>query len=240
MQSVTDNPANSIGATHEMGPSSVAALSLFAANAGFLLLYFVLDLTLFQLVFVYWWEGLWIGVYSGLKLLTAALFGNPYENRLVDVSRGSGILLSLVAIVKSSSVFAIFLVLTGVALVVAQQTLTGMDGSDFVRDQAGLIFKCSLVFLVSHGLSFIANFLVLGEFRHAQASTLIWLPFKRVIALFVAVAASLTAIQAYPGILDSTTYAALLISVKLAWDYFLHRRERLSFSTSGMRVEPRA
>lgn len=239
MQSFTDNLASSIGASHEMGPSSFAALSLFAANAGFLVLYFVLDLTLFQLVFVYWWEALWIGLFSGLKLLAASLFGSPYENRLVEVSRGSGLLLSIVAIIKSSGVFLVLLMITGVALVVAQQELTGTDGSDFVREQVGLIFKCSLVFLLSHGLSFVINFLVLGEFRHARAGTLIWLPFKRALALFVAVAASLTAIQAYPGILDSTTYAALLISVKLAWDYFLHRRERLSFSTSGIGEGPR-
>ena len=128
----------------------------------------------------------------------------------------------------------ILLMLTGVALVVAQQELTGTDGNDFVREQAGLLLKCSLIFLLSHGLSFIINFLVLGEFRRARFGTLLWLPFKRSLALFIAVVASLTAIQAYPGILSSSTYPALLITVKLAWDYYLHRRERRSFTTSGI------
>ena len=239
MQSVSEIEDGLISETHELGYGGVAALSLFAANAGLLVLYFLLDLTLFQLVFVYWWEALWIGLFSGLKLLTASLFGSPYENRWVDVSRGSGLFLSLLAMVKSAGVFMILLMLTGVALVVAQQELSGTDGSDFVREQATLILKCSLLFLLSHGLSFILNFLMLGEFRRARFGTLLWQPFKRSLALFVTVVASLTALQAYPGILGMTTYPALLIVVKLAWDYYLHKRERLSFTILGVRENRR-
>lgn len=234
MQPVSDNFAGRVGESHKIGVSSLAALSVFAANAGLLVIYIALDLTLFQLVFVYWWEALWIGLFSGLKLITAALFGSPCENRWVDVSRGSCFLMSVFAIIKSGGVYLVLLMLTGVALVVAQQELTGLGGNDFVREQAGLILKCSLIFLFGHGLSFIVNFLFLGEFRRARLGTLLWLPFKRSLALFVAVAVSLTAIQTYPGILSNTTFAALLIAIKLAWDYFLHRRERLSFTMSGI------
>lgn len=239
MHSVSDSIAGLNGETREMGVGSVAALSLFAANAGLLLIYFALDLTLFQLVFVYWWEALWIGLFSGLKLLTASLFGSPFESRWFDISRGGSFLVSLLAIVKAGAAFLALLVLTGVALIVAQQELTGTDGTDFVRDQFGLILKCSLIFLFGHGLSFIVNFLILGEFRHARFGTLLLLPFKRSLALFVAVVASLTAIQAYPGVLSNTTYAALLIAAKLAWDYFLHRRERVSLRTSATPKELR-
>ena len=222
------------GATHRIGPSGVAALTLFAANAGMLFLYFALDLTLFQLVVVYWFEALWVGLYSGLKLLTASLFGDPYENRWVDVSPGSSFLLSLLAIVKSGGAFLFVLLITGVALVVAHEGLTGIDGNAFVSEQAPLLLKCSLLFLAGHGLSFIINFLILGEFRRARALPLLWLPFKRSLALFVTIAAALTAIQTWPGVLTYTTFAALLIVVKLAWDFFLHTRERRSFSSAGL------
>jgi hypothetical protein len=238
MQPVSDSIAGGIGETYRMGASSVAALSLFAANAGLLLIYFAFDLTLFQLVFVYWWEALWIGLYSGLKLLTASLFGSPYENRWLEVSRGSSLVMSLYAIIKAGGAFLLLLILAGLALIVAQQDLTGTDGTEFIREQSGLILNCSLLFLFGHGLSFIVNFLFLGEFRRARFGSLLWLPFKRSVALFVTVVASLTAIQIYPDILTSTSYATLLIAIKLAWDYFLHRRERLSFSTSGIRAEP--
>lgn len=237
MHAFSENAAAGIGATHRLGARGVAALSLFAANAGMLFLYFALDLTLFELVVVYWFEALWVGLFSGLKLLTASLFGDPYENNWIEVSRGSGLFISLFAIVKSGGAFLMILVLTGVALVVAHEGLTGVDGNDFVSEQAPVLLKCSLLFLAGHGLSFVINFLMLGEFRHARAGTLLWLPFKRSIALFVTIVAALTALQKWPGVLTYTTFALLLISVKLAWDYFLHTRERRSFSNAGIEEE---
>ena len=165
-------------------------------------------------------------MFSGLKVLTASLYGSPFENRWVHVSRGSGLFFSLFAMVKSGGVFLELLAMTGVALVVAQQELTGVPGNDFVRDQAMLMLKCSLIFFVGHGLSFVVNFLLRGEFRHARFGALMRLPFKRSLAFLVTVVASLTAIQAWPGVASETTYAAVLILVKLAWDYFLQRRER--------------
>lgn len=239
MQPASDSIAERIGETHKIGVNSFAALSLFAANAGMLLIYFALDLTLFQLVFVYWWEALWIGLFSGLKLLTASLLGDPYNNRWVDVPRSASFFVSLFAVVKSGAAFITLLALSGVALVFAQQEMTGVDGNDFVREQAGLILKCSTIFLLGHGVSFIINFIILGEFRHARFGTLVSLPFKRGLALFVTIVATLTATQIFPGLLGDTAFAAFLITVKLVWDYFLHRRERLSFTISGIHKEPR-
>jgi len=237
MHALNEDIANSIGPTHRGGPSAVAALSLFAANAGMLFIYVAFDLTLFEVVFVYWFEALWVGLFSGLKLLTASLFGDPYENRWVDVSLGSSLFISLFAIVKSGAAFLTILALSGVALVVAHEGLTGVDGNEFVSEQAPLLVKCSLLFLVGHGLSFVVNFLIRGEFRHARAGTLLALPFKRGIALFVTIVAALVALQAWPGLLTYTTFAVLLITVKLAWDYFLHMRERRSFSTHGLAAQ---
>ena len=142
--------------------------------------------------------------------------------------------MSLFVIVKAGGAFLAILALSGVALVVAHEGLTGVDGSNFVSGQVPLLLKCSLLFFAGHGLSFIINFLVLGEFRKARAGTLLWLPFKRSIALFVMIAAALTAMRTWPGVLTYTTFATLLIVVKLAWDYFLHSRERRSFSTGGV------
>ncbi len=221
-----------VQAGESRGPGSglIAALSLLAANAGMLFLYFALDLTLFQVVVVYWFEALWIGVFSGLKLLTASLFGNPYENRWIDMSPGASFLMSLFAIAKSGGTFLFLIVITFTALVVAQEHLTGTDGNDFVHEQLPLLLKCSMLFVAGHGLSFIINFVMLGEFRRARFTTLLWLPFKRALALFVTIVAALTALQRWPGILTYTTFAALLIAVKLGWDLFLHRRERRSFA----------
>lgn len=231
MQTLSGNLASRIGAGSGLGPAAIAMLALFAANVGMLVIYFALDLTLFQLVVVYWWEALWIGLYSGLKLLTASVIGDPFENRWVEVSKGSGFFISLFAIVKSGGAFLTIVALTGVALVVAQEGLTGTPGNDFVRDQVELLLVCSLVFLIGHGLSFVINFLLLGEFRTARIGPLMLLPFKRAFGLFVTIVAALTASQAWPGLLDATGFAVALIGIKLAWDYLLHVRERCALGS---------
>jgi hypothetical protein len=234
MDAIGEIAADPNGRSSEFNASGVAALALLTANASMLFIYFIFDLTLFQIVVIYWWEALWIGLFSGLKLLTASLFGDPYENRWVNVSWGSSFILSVVAIFKFSGAFLTLLALTGVALVVAQESLTGTPGKEFVSEQASLILKCSLVFFAGHGLSFILNFVFRGEFRHARFNTLLSLPFRRCLALFVTVAVALITVLAFPGVLSATSFAALLIFVKLSWDYVLHRRERRSLALDGL------
>ncbi len=58
MHGANETVVERIGETHRLGPSLVAGVSLLAANAGMLFLYFALDLTLFQVVVVYWFEAL--------------------------------------------------------------------------------------------------------------------------------------------------------------------------------------
>lgn len=225
-----------MGATGEIdhfSASGIAALTLLIANAGLLFIYIAFDLTLFQIILVYWWEAFWIGLFSGLKLLTASLFGDPYENKWVHVSWGSSFLISIFAIIKSGAAFITLLALTGAALVFAHESLTGIPGNDFVIDQIELILKISMLFFVGHGISFVTNFLFRGEFRHARISTLVWLPFRRCLALFVAVVAALIIIVAYPDVLSYTGFALILIGSKLAWDFVLHRRERSSLAADS-------
>lgn len=218
--------------TREPGESArlFAALSLVAANTGFLALFFVFDLTLFELVVVYWLELFWIGLFSGLKLLTASIFGSPYENRWVDVSRGAAFLISLFAIVKSAGLFFMLLIAAGAGLILTNEALTGVPGEDFLRTAAPLLFKCSLLFLVGHALSFVINFVLLGEFRRARAAPLLWLPFKRSIALLAIVAGGLLAIVKWPALFSTSVFAIVLILIKLCADWFLHSRERIAFT----------
>ena len=99
-----------------------------------------------------------------------------------------------------------------------------------VEAEASLLLKCSLLFLFGHLLSFLINFIVLGEFRRASAVALLWLPFKRSIALLAIVGGGLLIIVRWPALFDATSFALVLILIKLGADWFLHRRERRSFA----------
>ena len=211
----------------------MSAATLVLANLAFLVIYVVYDLSLFQLAAVYWWECLWIGVFSALKLVAASAFGDPYENRWVEFSTGANVLTSIVAIVFIAGEFLGIFAILGFVILFVFHALTGIDQAELMRDALGPVLGSSLLFLVGHGLSFVANFLVGGEFRVARATTLLTLPFKRCMALIAAIVVAFTAAWLLPGFANTTGFVILLVVLKLSWDCVLHLRERSTFANTS-------
>ena len=203
------------------------------ANLVFLVLYLVLDLTLFQLAAVYWWECLWIGVFCGLKLITASWLGNPYENRWVAFSPGASVVTSIVAIVLLAGEFLAIFGILGLVVLFVFHALTGIDQGDLMHDALGPVLGSSVLFLAGHGLSFVANFLIGGEFRNARAITLLTLPFTRCLALIGAVVVAAVVAFLLPGLANTTGFVTILVLLKLSWDYLLHQRERRAFAPAA-------
>ncbi len=209
---------------------SLSVATLVLANLAFLVLYFVFDLTLFQLAAVYWWECLWIGMFSGLKLITASWLGDPYQNRWVEFSPGAAVVTSVVAIVLLAGEFMAVFAILGFAILFVFHALTGIEQADLMRDALGPVIGSSLLFLAGHGLSFVANFLVGREYRNARAITLLTLPFTRCIALIAAVAVAFLVAYLLPGFASTGGFVTILVLLKLSWDYLLHNRERRAFA----------
>ena len=214
----------------QVGKLGFGAISLIAANATLLLLYFWLDLTLFQVVLVYWLESFWVGVYCALKLLVASAFGDPYENRWAELSGGANFLLSILALGYLGAKFLFLFALLGFGISFAYDGLTGLDAADVFTDSFGLLLGTSGVFLAGHGLSFVVNFLILGEFRTARVGTLMWLPIRRCLALLAAIILAFGVAYVVPGLANASGFAIVLIMLKLYWDYRLHLKERASFA----------
>lgn len=217
--------------TRWTGRAGIGALSLAAANAGLFYIYFRYDLSVYQLVLVYWWECLWVGLFSAFKLIVASVIGDPYGNRYVSTDAGGRVMLSIVLIAAVSSVFASVLGFTGLGILWAGEMLPGSGEADRAINQVGLIVGASLLFLLGHSLSFVVNFLALGEFRRARVGTLLLLPFKRCIALFTCIAIAMIAVVNFPALASATGFAAIVIVLKLLGDLWLHSRERQSFNS---------
>lgn len=215
--------------THSVLPISVVALVL--ANAGVLYLYFAYDITAFQLVLVFWCECLWIGVFSAIKLVTASLFGNPFENRWANVSRGAALFLSVIVIGLSATAFFSLLGAVLMSILFANETLVLSSVDDEVINHVGLVFGASLLLLGGHAVSFVGNFLVLGEFKCARVGTLVALPFRRSSALFIVILACFCITAMLPGLATTGAFAAMVIALKTAWDLRLHVLERAEFGT---------
>jgi hypothetical protein len=218
----------------KLGPG---AISLIAANAAVLWLYFVYDITLFQLVMVFWCECAWIGVFSAVKLMVASVIGDPYENRWADVSAGSAVLMSLLVIFMTSSAFFSLLGIVLMAILLANDALSLGNPGDAAFNQVGLVVVVSLFLMAGHAISLVANFLVLGEYRKARVGALVALPFKRCLALLLMIAISILFVALVPALANTTVFAIVVIVLKLLWDLRLHFGERRSFRVTDDAIE---
>ena len=209
-----------------IGNVSIGALGLFAANATLLLLYLDYDLTLLQLVIVFWLECFWIGFFSALKIIAASLLGDPYDNRYVDVSPGAGLVISLFAIGFVSAEFLGLFGLVGFAIFFAAEALTDSSMEAMLFDSIGLMFGSAALYFAGHGISFIANFIVMREYKTARVGVLLALPFRRCFALLGAIILAFLIAMLMPDFSGTFAFAALLIAFKVLWDFRLHMIER--------------
>lgn len=205
-----------------------SVISLLAANLGVLVFYLAYDLNLFQLAIVFWWECLWIGIFSALKLIVASIIGSPYKNDHVEFSRGSNLLTSIVAIGFVSTEFLTLFGFLGMAILFAFKTLSEANDVQLLLDGLTAIILCSVLFLISHGISFFINFIGFQEYKSASVGPLLALPIRRCFALIGAVALAFACVYWVPAFANTTGFAIALILVKLLWDYRLHKRERRS------------
>jgi len=212
---------------------SASVIALAAANAALLVAYFVYDATLFQLVLVLWCECLWVGIFSAIKLIAASLFGNPYENRWAAFSRGSAVVTSIVVIGLTSASFFSLLGLLLLSILGANELLPLGTERDRSTNHIGFVLGVSFLFVFGHGLSLIGNFLLLGEFRNARAGTLIALPFKRCLALLATIVVAIASVALLPTLATTTSFAAVLLTAKLALDLRLHVAERRAFASDA-------
>jgi hypothetical protein len=212
------------------GELGLSVLGFIAGNSLLLVLYFVHDVTLFQLVLVYWCECVWIGLFSAIKLVTASVIGDPYRNRVAEVSGGAGVFMSLIVIGFSSTAFFALVGMLLMGILMANDTLALSSPGDDMMNHIGLVLGASLLLAASHAISFVGNFLLLGEYKIARVRTLVALPFKRCLALLVTIAASLAVVAAVPGLASTSAFAVVVIVLKTLWDVRLHRKERRGFA----------
>lgn len=210
-----------------LGKPAASVIALLAANGGIAVCYFAFDLGLLQLAVVYWWECLWIGIFCVLKLLVAALLGDPYGDGDGELSRLSNVVSAILGVWYVGAKFLVVFFVLGLVLVGVFQGLGGVDQGRILETVVGPALACSILPLAAHGFSFYSNFIARREYMTARSKALLSLPFRRCAALVAGV--FLAALGAYfiPGLADTAGFAVLVVLVKLLWDTRAHRKERL-------------
>ena len=189
----------------------------------------------YQTLLIYWGEALVIGGYNVLRLLTVGLFGErplgDWLARSVDVTTGARIGLTLIGT-------AFFVVkFGGLALVVGFFVVTlpaflseaeGSGGASVFRalNAAGQGAAVAVGLLaLSHGISFVKNFIGRREYARVDVLSLIFLPYARMSLVALVLAAALVVARAAPGAAGTTAFPVVVILLKLAADAAAHAAE---------------
>ncbi len=226
----TASPTTRYSVAPAATPGSKAAfLGLLLANIAFLITFLVYDFSLFQLLLVYWSECFALGIFNALKLFIATLFGRPYDTRNLGVSWGAAMLLSLLAIAFFVGKYLTFMIMLGGGIVLVAQEVTRVDFFDLVRQAGDALALSALILTTGHGLSFLVNFLILGEYRNARPGQLIFWPYRRALALLGAIAVGVVAVILRPELANTTGFMLILALCKLLADMGLHVTERRKF-----------
>jgi len=205
---------------------SPAAWALLAANLGSLILYLALDLSLYQLLVVYWWETVWIGAFNALKLLVASIIGQPYDYlSWLHVTRGSSALISIVALLFFGGKYLVFVLLLALVVFMLPEAMGDGDALTALEQGGEAVALTTALFLCSHTVSFVLNFIVRQEYRSARAIGLIFWPYVRCSALLGAMAIAFLVLALFPQFASTTMCAMLIIIIKLTADLALHSRE---------------
>lgn len=199
------------------------SMGVLAANAVVLIIAVVNDLSPIEILLVYCCESVWIAVFGAFRLMVASILGDPYPNRWIELSRGSALLASIAIIFVASSTYIWIPGVAFGAVLYAEHVLNSSGSKIDDLRHLWLVLGTSSVFLVSHGLSFLSGFILLGEFRRARVGDLVLFPFKRSFALLASIAAGLAVIALLPVVASTLTFVLFVIVLKLLLDVWFYR-----------------
>jgi hypothetical protein len=204
---------------------------LVGANLTALLLFLAYDLTFGQLLLVFWLECFYIGIFGGLRLLIATLFGDPYENRYIEVSKSSGIVLTVLALWSTAGLY--FGALSAIGFLLLFPILEQDNAGLVLFENLELCFLVSVVLAVSHAASFVANFVLQRGFRYARFSDLLIAPFRASTSLILVGACAAITLIWLPEVVNNPGYALSLVLLKLVFDLRIQHTERHLFEALG-------
>ncbi|HKQ96849.1 MAG TPA: DUF6498-containing protein [Candidatus Polarisedimenticolia bacterium] len=188
----------------------------------------------YETLLIFWCEALVIGGYNLLRLLVVgfaceAPFGETLSAR-IEMSPGFRIFATLVGTGFYAIKFGGFALAVGF-LVVALPAFSVPEGAGGRQVLMGLksaapgVGWSTLVLLLSHGASFVVNFLRGGEYKRMPLFLLIFWPYMRMWLVLVVLAAGAVLMALFPGLVGATAFAVVMVLAKLLADLLSHTME---------------
>jgi hypothetical protein len=201
----------------QRGPASLSTAVLVFANAIPLFGVLFLGWKVFPLILLYWLENVIVGGFNVLRMLTAdprdpiRWIGKAFLIPFFCVHFGG------FTFVHGVFVFAMF---GGPAY--THQFFPSLAGIFAAIRQTGIGFAV-LGLILSHGVSFVGNYLLGGEYRQASLQQLMSQPYGRVIVMHLVILGGGFLVLALHSPVPAL---AVLVLLKIAVDLRAHRAER--------------
>jgi len=214
-----------------MASSAVSIIALVFANLIPVVCVFVLDWDVSMIVLLYWTENVVIGVYNVLRIAVAKV-EHPIEH-LGKLFLVPFFCVHFGGFCAVHGMFLVFMFKIGGAEaggavmgdppaalgpLVFLYLLAGVFRHLWNNVPGGLAWPFTAL-MASHGISFVHNYLLRGEFKTASSKELMGRPYVRIVVLHVVIIAGAAAVMALGSPMP---LLFLLIAVKIALDIVLH------------------
>ncbi|MFK7793826.1 MAG: DUF6498-containing protein [Gammaproteobacteria bacterium] len=187
---------------------SSSSLALIVGNLVPIIGVLFFEWQLFPLILLYWLENVVIGVFNAIKMLTC--------------SGSESFLQRIFMTIFFSFHYGMFCFGHGTFLVdLFGGELDSIPAAIHIVMQGSLQLAL-IALVVSHGFSFMKNYLIAGEFREMSISEVMFSPYKRIIVLHVFIIFSGMVLQSF-GV--TQTGLIILAIVKIIADLMAHKIE---------------
>jgi hypothetical protein len=193
---------------------STAALILF--NLIPLIGVLFLDWNLSSIMVLYWFENVIIGFYNALKMAKAE--GKTPQSKLYSGNKA-------VTLAQKSSLILFFIVHFGMFTFGHGVFVFVFFGRDLPALSS--LLPAALCLFVSHGISYVYNFIRNQEYKRVAFQDLFFQPYKRILIMHITIV--IGAFIAFQ-LEQPTFFLILLIFLKIVVDILSHKKEHTKFT----------
>jgi len=229
------------------GASRVALAGLLAANLFVALVALRFRWGYYDVMLLAWVEAIILGFYNVLRMIVVGLagaeaFGASVEERVDLGGPLNRLLLTLLGVGFFVVTFGGFALFIGLFVLLLPAMLLS-DGATAARtiqhalSGPGLAFAAAILWL-SHGLSFVRNFLAGREYERTNLLVLVVWPYARMSFVAALLTGGFIVARLFPEAGRETAFAVTMVLLKLGADLIGHLMERNTFRREAVRPPP--
>jgi hypothetical protein len=218
--------------------NKIAAVALILANLVIAGLALKEDWGFLQILYLFWFEAIIIGAFNVLKMFVVVVKGNPFGSWIGFENAFAAVFFALATVIFFVIKFGGFALTMGFVLLVLPVGLHELETGQAAENstQFRIIIKAIkgvgsglpwilATLVVSHGISFVMNFVGRREYERTNVIVLAFWPYARMALMLGVLVVAVVAAALLPGLAPTTTFAVTVVLLKLLADFISHRFE---------------